>query len=169
MKFNSKNIYLIGMMGCGKSTVGKLLAKILGVHFSDIDSEIEINKGQTVTEIFVNEGETHFRNLETEALKSPKNSIVACGGGIVLRNENRTFLRSNGTVILLTASIDELFRRVSNLNSRPLLNKTNDAKETLKHLWEERKNQYNNIANFTIITDGLTPQQICNKIIDKVK
>jgi len=77
-------------------------------------------------------------------------------------------LRSNGTVILLTASIDELFRRVSNLNSRPLLSKTNDAKKTLKLLWEERKTQYNNIANFTIITDGLTPQQVCNKIIDKV-
>ena len=72
-------------------------------------------------------------------------------------------------VILLTASTDELFRRISNLNSRPLLSKTNDPKETLKHLWEERKTQYNNIANFTIMTDGLTPQQVCNNIIDKVK
>ena len=168
MNLNSKNIYLIGMMGSGKSTVGELLSKKMGMHFADIDSHIEKNRGQTVAQIFATYGETHFRNLETKALKSPTDSIVACGGGIVLRNENRTFLRSNGTVILLTASTDELFRRVSNLNSRPLLNKTNDAKGMLKHLWEERKNQYNNIANFTIITDGLTQKQICNKIIDKV-
>ncbi|MBF89462.1 MAG: shikimate kinase [Candidatus Marinimicrobia bacterium] len=168
MELHSKNIYLIGMMGCGKSTVGKLLAKNLGVYFADIDFEIEMKKGETITEIFSNEGETHFRNLETQALKSTKNSIVACGGGIVLRKENRTFLRSNGIVILLIASLDELFRRISDFSTRPLLNKSKDAKETLRHIWDTRKTNYKSIANHTILTDGLTPEQVCNIITDKI-
>lgn len=168
MNLNSKNIYLIGMMGSGKSTVGELLSKKMGMDFADIDSHIEKNRGQTVAQIFATYGETHFRNLETKALKSPTDSIVACGGGIVLRNENRTFLRSNGIVVLLTAPLNELFRRVSDLSSRPLLNKAKDTKKTLNHIWKARKTQYINLAHFTIQTDGRTPEEVCNEIIDKV-
>jgi len=109
-----KNIYLIGMMGSGKSTVGKILSKKMKKPFIDLDSEIEKTGGKSVSEIFNGNGEEKFRQMESEQLKQYSESVVACGGGIVLKDENRHFIKENGIAILLTASMKELSQRLSN-------------------------------------------------------
>ena len=115
------NIYLIGMMGSGKSTVGKILAEKMELLFIDLDSEIEKTGGKSVSEIFNQDGEDHFRKLESEELKQYSESVVACGGGIILDEENRQYINENGVAVLLTASMDELFKRLSDSNNRPIL------------------------------------------------
>ena len=112
------NIYLIGMMGSGKSTVGKILAEKMELLFIDLDSEIEKTGGKSVSEIFNQDGEDHFRKLESEELKQYSESVVACGGGIILDEENRQYINENGVAVLLTASMDELFKRLSDSNNR---------------------------------------------------
>ena len=105
-------IYLIGMMGVGKSTVGKILAEKMKLLFIDLDSEIEKSSQKSVSEIFNEDGENHFRKLESEQLKQYSGSVVACGGGITLDKKNRQYINKNGIVVLLTASINELFKRL---------------------------------------------------------
>ncbi len=107
------NIYLIGMMGSGKSTVGKTLSEKMHKPFIDLDSEIEKGTGKNISEIFDIDGEEQFRKMETKQLKQYSESIVACGGGIVLKDENREFINENGFTILLTASMEELSHRLS--------------------------------------------------------
>ena len=119
------NIYLIGMMGSGKSTVGKTLSKKMHKPFIDLDSEIEKGIGNNISEIFDIDGEEQFRKMETKQLKQYSKSIVACGGGIILKDENRDFINENGITILLTASMEELSHRLSNSGNRPLLSDNN--------------------------------------------
>ena len=158
------NIYLIGMMGSGKSTVGKTLSKKLHKPFIDLDSEIEKGAGKNISEIFDTDGEEQFRKMETKQLKQYSESIVACGGGIVLKDENREFINENGATILLTASIEELSHRLSDSGNRPLLADDN-TEEALTKLWLERQLHYLNTADFTIETDGKNPAQLTEEIL----
>lgn len=158
------NIFLIGMMGTGKSTVGVLLANELKIPFVDLDKEIEKSTRKTISGIFKLDGEATFRKIETERLKEVSASVVSCGGGIILKEENRNFIKVNGTTILLTASIDELVRRLKGAGKRPLLAKNNE-KESLIKLWLDRRAQYLSLANMTIDTDGKTSIQITNEIL----
>ena len=161
------NIYLIGMMGSGKSTLGKSLSEKIQKPFIDLDSEIEKATGKSITEIFDIDGEEQFRKMETKQLKQYSESIVACGGGIVLNNANRKFINENGITILLLASMGELAQRLSSSNNRPLL-ADNNMEEALTELWLERQVDYLDTANFTIETDGKYPEQLTEEILVQI-
>ena len=158
------NIYLIGMMGSGKSTVGKTLSEKMHKPFIDLDSEIEKGTGKNISEIFDIDGEEQFRKMETKQLKQYSESIVACGGGIVLKDENREFINENGIAILLLATMGELTQRLSNSGNRPLLADDN-TEEALTKLWMERQLDYLDTANFTIETDGKNPEELTEEIL----
>jgi shikimate kinase len=161
------NIYLIGMMGSGKSTLGKSLSEKIQKPFIDLDSEIEQTGGKSISEIFDIDGEEQFRKMETKQLKQYSESIVACGGGIVLNDDNRKFINENGIAILLLASMGELAQRLSSSNNRPLLAEDN-MKEALTKLWLERQLDYLDTANFTIKTDGKNPAQLTEEILVQI-
>lgn len=163
------NYYLIGMMGSGKSTVGKLLAKKLETPFLDLDHYIEVKNNKSINDIFKEKGENYFRQLETNALSEIKGSkiVVACGGGIILNHENRKKISANGKVIFLKASISSLIKRLLSNKDRPLLNDKNIGNELIK-IWNERKNYYNETAEITINTDGYTPESISSLIIENL-
>ena len=161
------NIYLIGMMGSGKSTLGKTLSEKIQKPFIDLDSEIEKATGKSITEIFDIDGEEQFRKMETKQLKQYSESIVACGGGIVLNNANRKFINENGIAILLLATMGQLAQRLSSSNNRPLLADDN-MEEALTKLWMERLIDYLDTANFTIETDGKNPEQLTEEILVQI-
>ena len=161
--------YLIGMMGSGKSSVGKLLANKL--HFSniDIDKEIEKDEKLSIKEIFEKKGENYFREIESKYLLRKRNSaVVSCGGGIILNKQNREFLRTSGYTIYLKSSIPTLEKRLLNENGRPLLSNDN-LKETLINIYSKRKTLYTSAANTTIITDRRSVKEVCELIIKKLK
>lgn len=158
------NIYLIGMMGTGKSTIGELLTKELEYPFVDLDEKIEKCAGKSIAEIFENDGEENFRILESEQLRFYSNSVIACGGGIIMREENRTFMKENGKAVLLTASIPELSKRLIESDSRPLLPGQN-KKELLKNIWLERRLHYLKTADYTIETGHKTHEEIAGEIL----
>ena len=161
------NIYLIGMMGSGKSTVGEILAKKLGKQCIDLDKEIEKRVGESIEYIFENEGELKFRYYETIELKKISNAVVACGGGIILSNENLNFMKRNGQIIYLRATINELEKRLINSKNRPLL-KNGDLRESLEWFLAERKKKYEVIAGISILTDDLTPLEVSSAIFRKL-
>lgn len=163
------NYYLIGMMGSGKSTIGKLLAKKMKTPFLDLDHYIEIKNKMSIQDIFKEKGENYFRELEVNALSTIKDSkvVVACGGGIILDHRNRKNISSNGKVIFLEASTSSLKNRLlSNIN-RPLLNDKDIEKELIK-IWNQRKKYYYDTAEIIINTDGINPETLSNQIIEKL-
>ena len=143
------HLFLYGPPGTGKSTVGKKIAHNLKLPFIDLDRIIETNAGMSIPQIMEQHGETTFRDMETSALKSlaaEKESIVALGGGALLRDENRTFAESNGKVLLLMAELPTLLDRIQHEpGKRPLL--AGDLKNKLKSLLEKRKEHY---ASFSL-------------------
>jgi len=161
------NIYLVGMMGSGKSTVGKILAKQLGKQCIDLDYQIEKKVGDSIESIFQNEGELKFRYYETLELKKISNSVVACGGGIILSNENLNLMKRNGRIIYLKATLDELERRLIKSKNRPLL-KNRDLRDSLEKILDERKRKYESIPSISVHTDGLTPLEVSNAIFRKL-
>lgn len=163
------NIYLIGMMGSGKSTVGKILAKKMDLPFMDLDHYIEVKSNKSISEIFKNDGEPHFRELESEALSHIEKSkiLVACGGGIVLNKINRDKLRSTGKVVLLKASIPEIAKRLKDAIDRPLLQE-NERLQELTKIWSERKDYYKKTAHIILNTDGQSPNDISEDILKQV-
>ena len=163
------NYYLIGMMGSGKSTVGKLLAKKLKTSFLDLDHYIELKNKMSIQDIFKEKGENYFRELEVDALSNIEGSkvVVACGGGIILDHRNRKKISSNGKVVFLKASTSSLNNRLlSNIN-RPLLNDKNIEAELIK-IWNQRKKYYYDTAEIIINTDGINPETLSNQIIEKL-
>lgn len=149
-----ENIIFIGIMGSGKTTLGKKIAKILKYDFIDTDQEIERITGMTVPEIFKKEGELRFRSEETLALKRIEKgppTVISTGGGIILKSENREIIKKLGIVIYLDADIDVIIERVSRNKNRPLL-RVEDIKEKVKQLSLERKDLYLEIADIVINT-----------------
>ena len=161
--------YLIGMMGSGKSSVGKLLANKLQFSIIDIDKEIEKDQKLPIKEIFEKKGEDYFREIESKhLLRKRKLAVVSCGGGIILYKKNREFLKTSGYTIYLKSSITTLEKRLLNNNSRPLLNNDN-LKETLINIYSKRKTLYISAANTTITTDSRSVKEVCELIIKKLK
>ncbi len=154
-------------MGSGKSTVGKILAKQLGKQCIDLDYQIEKKVGESIESIFQNEGELKFRYYETLELKKISNSVVACGGGIILSNENLNLMKRNGRIIYLKATLDELERRLIKSKNRPLL-KNRDLRDSLEKILNERKRKYESIPSISVHTDGLTPLEVSNAILRKL-
>lgn len=164
----SKNIVLIGLMGSGKTSVGKLLAHKLNKKFIDTDEYIENEEKISINEIFSQFGEACFRNLETETIKKVCKSddqIISTGGGIVEKPKNLEILRKNGIIFYLYAPVDELYERIRNEKNRPLLN--NDApKWALERLFSKREKLYE-LCDVKIVTTGKTIEQIACEIIEK--
>jgi len=143
------NVYLVGMPGSGKSSVGRALAPLLSLPFVDLDLEIEQQAGRTVAEIFEGSGEGAFRLAESRALASVAAggpSVVACGGGIVLDPANRALLSSSGVVVYLEAPVETLRGRVGDGRGRPLLRDDGD----LEALLLDREPIYRSVAEHTI-------------------
>ena len=157
------NIYLIGMMGSGKSTIGKILARKLNYRFFDTDVLIEKVAQKTIPEIFETEGETYFRDLETNVLKelsAHNHSAIATGGGIIQKTTNWGCLRQ-GLIVWLDADIEVLLERVANDTNRPLASK-------LESLLEKRRPLYAQ-ADLKVKSDrDKTPEQVAMEIIKKI-
>lgn len=148
------NIILVGMMGAGKTTIGKALAGYTGKQFFDCDHEIQERTGVKIPVIFEIEGESGFRKRESQALQElvrKNNIILATGGGAVLSFENRRLLKQNGTVVYLRASVNDLYRRTRYDKNRPLL-QTNDLRGKLVELFEQRDKLYQEAAHIIIDT-----------------
>jgi shikimate kinase len=163
---NTKNIILVGFMGTGKTSVGKLLAERLGWSFVDSDHWIELRQNQLISEVFRDHGEAYFRKLETKALVdilAGEDQIIATGGGAVLAAENREAMLANGFVIALTASPEEIINRVGRDQNRPLLQ--GDAEERVYAILEQRKHAYG-FAHFSLDTTNLSPSAIVDAIIE---
>ena len=163
------NIYLIGMMGSGKSTLGKLLAKELSYRFFDTDALLEKVLQQSVKEIFAEQGEESFRNLETKVLgelAACVRSVIATGGGIVLRQENWSYLH-HGLVVWLDVPVEVLSHRLAKDDTRPLLSESNRI-DKLNSLLEQRSGLYAQ-ADLRIITEnGQTPEETLKQLLEKI-
>jgi shikimate kinase len=146
-------VYLVGMPGSGKSTVGPELARRLGVPFVELDAEIERTAGKRVREIFEADGEARFRELEASALteaaaRDP--SVVSCGGGVVLEPANRVTLRNTGEVVFLSVPLDVLRSRIRPAPDRPLIREQGD----LERLFREREPLYREFAAHVVDASG---------------
>ncbi|NYT62979.1 shikimate kinase [Alcaligenaceae bacterium] len=160
-------LFLVGMMGAGKTTIGRSLARILNREFVDLDHELEARCGVRVSLIFDIEGEEGFRKRETTALEECSRRpgiVLATGGGAILAPENRNYLKKRGVVVYLRASADELFRRVARDRNRPLL-QTADPKARLRSLLEEREPLYEEVAGLTFDTGAMPVAQVVRSLI----
>ena len=160
------NLILCGMMGAGKSSVGKELSALMGWQFVDTDEKIEERYGK-ITDIFARFGETRFREMETEflqALSKERHLIVATGGGMVLKEENVALLKEMGKIVYLRAKIDTLATRLKADKDRPLL-QGGAIDSRLESLSAERTEHYEKAADFTLDVDGKTPLQIAKEIL----
>ena len=166
------NIALIGYMGTGKTAVGQLLAEKLGRQFLEMDWLIEQKAGKSIPEIFRQDGETAFRELEIETAKevaNQKNTVIACGGGLVLNQINIDRLRESSTIVYLTASPEVILKRVLNEGeTRPLLN-TPDKMGDIEELLRFRKPFYEQAADIQIDTSKLDTDSVAEQIISKLK
>ncbi len=160
------NIFLVGLMGAGKTTVGKLLARMLNKTFYDSDQEVERKTGVNIPLIFELEGEAGFRKREAQAiaeLAEMQDVVVATGGGAILLQENRQILSNRGKVIYLRASVDELFQRTRGDRNRPLL-QTENPRERLRELYAQRDPLYQEVATLVIDTGGQPVSAIVSEI-----
>ena len=151
-KFESGNLVLVGMMGSGKTTMGKLLAKHLGKTFADSDEEIQKRTGVTIQHIFDVEGEVGFRQREAVAigeLVQNDNTVLATGGGAILLEQNRVMLQQNGIIIYLKTGVSDLFQRTRHDRNRPLL-QTGDPHAKLAELHQQRDPLYEQVADIVI-------------------
>jgi len=167
----SGNIFLVGPMGAGKSTVGRQLAKALGRDFFDSDKEIEKRTGVSISWIFEMEGEAGFRAREQKViddLTQLKDIVLATGGGAVLSDDNRRVLRSRGNVVYLSASAEQLFRRTSKDKSRPLL-QTDDPKKQIIDLLAVRDPLYQNVADIELRTGDQSIQHAVSEVIRQLE
>lgn len=163
-------IVLIGMMGSGKTTVGKQLAELLGWTFIDLDEEIEKRENKKISQIFNDNGEQYFRKIEKEAIKefiNNEKTILSLGGGAFENEESQKLLKEKSTVIFLKASCQKIFERIKNEIHRPLLHK-NFSIETIEFILQKRQKNYDKAHN-KIITDNKTPQEIANEILGVIK
>lgn len=164
------NIFLVGMMGAGKTTVGRLLSHFLEKTFYDSDREIQKRTGVSIPTIFEIEGEAGFRRRETEILSelmNARNIILATGGGAVLSGANRTMLKHGGTVIYLRASIDDLWRRTRHDKNRPLL-QTSDPRARLAELFVQRDPLYRETAHIVVESGKRSPRHLAQSLAQQL-
>ena len=160
------NILLTGFMCAGKTTIGRKLAKLLEYNFIDTDMEIEEDQGCSVEDIFKYGGEECFRDVETkilEKLKNVKNSVIATGGGVILREYNQGILKQIGRQVYLKVPKKELLQRLKKVKNRPLI-KNKDTEIALEEMFKDRSLLYEK-AECIIETGRQTPQQIASEIV----
>lgn len=158
-----ENIILIGFMGAGKTTVGRLLSRERKMEFVDTDDRIAMEQGQKIPDIFAQNGEPYFRDLETELLrrmqKDTRQSVISVGGGMPVREENRKLLRALGCVIYLSATKETILERVRNDGSRPMLS-GGDLQQRVEQLMREREALYRRAAHMEVRTDGRSVRHV---------
>jgi len=159
------NIYLVGFMGTGKTSVGFQLAKDKGWNFVDLDELIEFKEQRRIVDIFAKDGEAYFRKVEKKILNqvsTQKKFVVACGGGVVLDKNNLKLMKKTGMMVCLSATPEEILKRVSSNNGRPLLN-VDKPKKRIELLLKMRAPYYMQ-ADKMIDTSGLSIKQVVKKI-----
>lgn len=165
------SISLVGPMGAGKSTIGRLLAKELGLDFKDSDKEIEERTGASIPLIFDLEGEQGFRDREEQIiseLSQNNQQVLATGGGVVLRPSNRASLRRNTTVIYLYTSVKRQLERTAKDRNRPLL-QTENPEQVLEELLALRDPLYREVADLVIETDSRPPRLVVQEILEHLQ
>ncbi|MGM0563024.1 MAG: shikimate kinase AroK [Pseudomonadota bacterium] len=166
-----QSLFLIGPMGAGKTTIGRLLSQQLGLSFVDSDHYIEERTGVSIPTIFEYEGEAGFRQREARAideLSRRQGIVLATGGGAVTTEKNRLNLAARGLVLYLKTSIDEQLKRAGNDKNRPLM-QTPDPREKLKAMAEQRNPLYQQIADHTFDTDNRTARQVVKSILSSIE
>ena len=169
------NIYLVGFMGCGKSAIGRVLARMTYRRFMDTDALIVEQEGMPISQIFEEKGEAYFRRVETEVLKKltkEKKRIISCGGGVAMRIENVEEMRRGGHIVLLSAKPETILKRVARDENRPLL-KGRKTIEGITELMEARLPHYQAAADITVATDDRSMEdiaaEICRAFIPSVR
>lgn len=165
------NIFLVGLMGAGKTTIGRALAKKLNKRFVDSDHEIEARTGASIPLIFEIEGEASFRHRESEVIRdltAQEDIVLATGGGAVLKPENREYLKTRGTVIYLRASVNSIMQRTSHDKNRPLL-RTADPRQRIEQLARERDPLYLEVADFVVETGRPNIQSLVQTIVAQLE
>jgi len=165
-----KNIYLVGFMGTGKSTVGKALAKVLNKEFKDLDELIEERENRKIVEIFEKFGEQYFREVETAVVRDiseKEDLVIATGGGVVVNEENFSLLKKSGTLITLVASPETIYERIKDSIERPLLNVENPL-DTIKRMMFERAYYYIK-SDFIVETTDREIEDIISEICELIK
>lgn len=166
-----RNVFLVGPMGAGKSTIGRLLAKELKYPFKDSDREIEARTGADIPWIFDVEGEEGFREREEAMIAElvlEQGIVLATGGGVVMREANRHALAANGLVVYLRTSVDQQLQRTAKDRQRPLL-QTADPEKVLRELMAKRDPLYREIADLIIDTDQRGPKIVVNTILNRLQ
>ena len=162
-------IFLCGFMGCGKSTIGQILAKNCGCNFCDTDELIVKEVGKTIPEIFAQEGESYFRAVEAETVKSlcGKNTVVACGGGAMQNSGTAETVKNNGgMVVYLNVPFEVCYERIKEDTNRPIV--MNNTKEQLEEIYNTRHEIY--MKNSTMMVEAVgSPLEIARNIIDIIK
>ncbi len=167
----SGSFFLVGPMGAGKSTIGRQLARSLGLEFIDSDREIEARTGVDIPLIFELEGEDGFRHREQDiidTLTQRQGIVLATGGGAVLSSTNRRHLASRGLVIYLHTSVNQQLQRTAHDRNRPLL-QTDNPGQKLQQLMKERDPLYREIADLVIETDGCRVREVVGKIVRHIE
>ena len=161
-------IYLCGFMGCGKSTVGKLLAKNLGLKFTDMDAYIVQCERKSIPEIFSEYGEEYFRQRETAAITElgQLGGVIACGGGAMLREENAAAAMQCGEIVFLDVPFDECYERIKGDEGRPLV--VSNTRTSLEELFNKRHVLYSAHATLTVTVSG-TPVEVAKKTAEDLK
>ena len=165
-----EHIFMIGFMGVGKTSTSRILSKKLGVKENDTDAMIVKQEKKSIAEIFADEGEEYFRKTETgiiDKLAELEPCIISCGGGMAMREVNVKKMKKIGKVVLLTATPETIYSHVKDSTNRPILNGNMNI-PYIKKLMEERAPKYNAAADIVIETDGCTPSQVADKIIDSL-
>ena len=163
------NIVFTGFMGVGKTTIGKIVAKELGLLFYDTDDEIESFYEMTIPEMFEKYGEKKFREFETEIIKkiSEKDGcVISCGGGVVKSETNRDYLKKNGKIVNLYADVDSIIKHIGNNTNRPLI--LGKSKEEIKQMMAEREKFYQN-CDVRIDVTKLSKTEAAEAVIKAVK
>jgi len=166
-----ENIYLVGLMGAGKTTIGRQLARTLKLPFYDSDKAIEESTGVDIPTIFEFEGEEGFRDREQKMLQQLTKMdgiVLATGGGAILREENRQLLKENGFIVYLQCSVDRILERTRRDTQRPLLN-TAEPRERIETLFAQREPLYLACADYKIDTGVLQSKVVVNHILEEYK
>ncbi|RTE85918.1 MULTISPECIES: shikimate kinase AroK [Gammaproteobacteria] len=168
---DKRNIFLVGPMGAGKSTIGRQLAKSLHLEFFDSDSEIERRTGADISWVFELEGEEGFRDREEKVISDLTENagiVLATGGGSIVSKENRNRLSARGIVVYLKTTIDKQVARTERDKRRPLIANADDPRAVLEDLAEQREPLYEEIADVVIQTDEQSAKIVANQIIEKL-
>ena len=165
----NKNIFLIGFMGSGKSTIARILAKETKKTLVEMDETIEAEEGCSINQIFEIHGEEYFRNLESQLvarISKKGGSIVSCGGGVVLREENVLKMRENGVIVYLSATAETIYKRVRRSTNRPLLNGNMNV-EYIAQLMAKRLPIYENAADIVIDVNNKEKSDVVSEILQR--